>query len=282
MTYTMFKPQEWSARVLETLKDAHVYAALLNRDYEGEIRAAGDSVRIKSVGRPAVSSYTPYSTTITTEQPLGSDQVLVVDQQKYWSVAIDDIDKRQMDIDMLNKLTAEGAWAFAEVVDTDLATILKDGVATANQLTAVTNAGTGVTDTEAYKILVDLRTRSNKANMPKEGRWVVVPPEFEALLLQDPRFVSFGTGDNKSALVNGAIGRAAGFDIHVSNNVPLSATTYSIVGGTKAAATYVEQINKMEPFRPHDAFEDAVKALLVYGRKVIMPNGLVGVSVDFS
>lgn len=282
MSFATFKPQEWSARVLENLKNEHVYAALANHDYEGDIRAAGDSVRIKSVGRPTVHAYVPYSTTITPERPPGSDQTIVVDQQSYWATGVDDIDARQMDIDMLNKLTAEGAYAFAEQVDIDMGTIVAAGVATANQLTAVTNAGTGVTDTEAYKILVDLRTRANKANMPKDGRWVVVPPEFEALLLLDPRFVSFGTTDNKSALVNGAIGKAAGWTIHVSNNVPLSSTTYSIVAGTNAATTYIEQINKMEAYRPQDSFEDAIKSLLVYGRKVIMPNGLVGVHIDFS
>ena len=282
MSFATFKPQEWSARILENLKDEMVYAALLNHDYEGEISGAGDSVRIKSVGRPTAAAYTPYTTTITPERPNGSDQVVVVDQRQYWAVGVDDVDARQMDIDMLNKLTAEGAFAFRDVVDVDVAAILRDGVATANQLTAVTNAGTGVTDTEAYKILVDLRTRANKANMPKDGRWVVVPPDFEALLLLDPRFVSFGTSENKAALTNGAIGKAAGWTIHVSNNVPLSSTTYSIVGGTNAAATYIGQIDKMEAYRPQDSFEDAVKALLVYGRKVIMPNGLVGVSVDFS
>jgi N4-gp56 family major capsid protein len=282
MTFAVYKPQEWSARILETLKDAHVYASLLNRDYEGDIRNSGDSVRIRTVGRPTVAAYTPYSTTITPEQIMGADLVLKVDQAQYFAISVDDIDKRQADIDILNKLTAEAAWAFADVIDADIATVLADGVATANQLTAVTNMGVGVTDTEAYTTLVNLRQELNVANVPQQGRWVVVPPQMESLLLQDPRFVSFGTGPNISALTNGKIGRVAGFDIHVSNNVPLSSTTYTLIAGTNSAASYVEQINKMEPYRPQDAFEDAIKGLLLYGRKVVMPNGLASVDVDFS
>lgn len=281
MSYATFVPQEYSARILESLKDVHVYASLFKRDYEGDLRAAGDTVRIRSIGRPTVAEYVPYSTTISPEQIMGADQVLKVDQSFYTAVSVDDIDKRQADVDILNAIAKETSWAISDTVDADLATVLSDGVATANQVTAVT-VGTGATDDDAYETLVDLRTQLNKANVGMEGRWVVVPPDYEGLLLKDPRFVSFGTAENANMRNNGKIGRAAGFNIHISNNVPLSSTTYTVIAGTNDAAAYVEQINKVEPYRPQDAFEDAVKTLILWGRKVIRPDGLVSVAVDFA
>ncbi len=38
--------------------EAHVYAALCNRDYEGEIKQAGDTVKINAIGRVSIGSYT--------------------------------------------------------------------------------------------------------------------------------------------------------------------------------------------------------------------------------
>ena len=38
MAIDNFIPQIWSGRILENLDKAHVFAARLNRDYEGEIK----------------------------------------------------------------------------------------------------------------------------------------------------------------------------------------------------------------------------------------------------
>lgn len=38
MSVANFIPTIWSARLLAHLDKAHVYAALVNRDYEGEIK----------------------------------------------------------------------------------------------------------------------------------------------------------------------------------------------------------------------------------------------------
>ena len=51
MAVDNFIPQLWAAELLDNLNDDHVYGALLNRDYEGDISAFGDSVRINSIGR---------------------------------------------------------------------------------------------------------------------------------------------------------------------------------------------------------------------------------------
>jgi hypothetical protein len=52
------------------------------------------------------------------------------------------------------------------------------------------------------------------------GRWCVIPPWYHALLLKDERFVGNGTGYNQAVLQGGVVGEAAGFQIHLSNNVP--------------------------------------------------------------
>src|SRR4051794_19442316 len=46
-----FIPEVWSATILESLKKASVYAGptVVNRDYEGDIKKQGDTVRIRSI-----------------------------------------------------------------------------------------------------------------------------------------------------------------------------------------------------------------------------------------
>lgn len=46
MAISTFIPTIWSARLLAHLDKAHVYAKLVNRDYEGEIKNFGDKVKI--------------------------------------------------------------------------------------------------------------------------------------------------------------------------------------------------------------------------------------------
>ena len=62
-----FIPEVWSAKMLVSLKKALVYAGpgVVNRDYEGEIKGQGDTVRIPSMGRPTIGTYTTNSTTIS-------------------------------------------------------------------------------------------------------------------------------------------------------------------------------------------------------------------------
>jgi hypothetical protein len=96
LTIDNFIPAVWSAKLLDNLNDEHVFVALLNRDYEGEISQAGDSVRINSVGRITIGSYTKDGTT-TRQNVTGAGQSMVVDQADYFDFEIDNIDKRQQD-----------------------------------------------------------------------------------------------------------------------------------------------------------------------------------------
>ena len=108
------------------------------------------------------------------------------------------------------------------------------------------------------------------------GRWVVVPPWFHGLLLKDDRFVGNGTGFNQAMLQGGLVGEAAGFQIHLSNNVPnTNGAKYKILAGTAAAGSYAEQLVELEAYRVENNFCDGVKGLHVYGAKVVQPTGLV-------
>ena len=49
MAVTSFIPEVWNARLLNALRADLVYTNLFNRNYEGDIRQAGDTVHINTI-----------------------------------------------------------------------------------------------------------------------------------------------------------------------------------------------------------------------------------------
>ena len=52
MAYENFIPTVWAEAINRELEKALVYAEGCNRQYDGEVKAMGDTVRILGVGRP--------------------------------------------------------------------------------------------------------------------------------------------------------------------------------------------------------------------------------------
>ena len=268
MAFTNFIPKVWSARLLEHLGNVHVYSALLNRDYEGDIRAYGDTVHINQIGDIAINDYTGED--LAAPEELDSTMMeLKIDQAKYFNFQVKDIDNAQSNPKVVDAAMQRASYNINDVIDNYLAGLLLAGVKSGSTITAQT-----LTSANAYDYLVDLGVLLNEHNVPMLGRWVVIPPWFHGLLLKDERFVGNGTGYNQAILQGGWVGDAAGFRIHLSNNVPESAGSYSVIAGTNAAGSFAEQLVELEAYRLEKNFSDGLKGLHVYGAKVTQPDGL--------
>ena len=268
MAFSNFIPEIWSARLLEHMDKVHVYANLMNRDYEGDIKAYGDTVHINLLGDITISNYTGGA--LGTPQELDSTkQTLEIDQAKYFNFQVKDIDNAQSNPKVVDAAMQRASYNINDVIDNYLAGLLLAGVKSGSTITAQT-----LTSANAYDYLVDLGVLLNEHNVPMLGRWVVIPPWFHGLLLKDERFVGNGTGYNQAILQGGWVGDAAGFRIHLSNNVPESAGSYSVIAGTNAAGSFAEQLVELEAYRLEKNFSDGLKGLHVYGAKVTQPDGL--------
>ena len=269
MSIQNFIPTIWSARLLNHLDKSHVYLNLLNRDYEGEIKNFGDTVKINQVGDVSIKDYTKGTDIDAPEDITGEQQELKIDQAKYFNFAVDDVDNAQTNPKLMDKAMQRAAYAMNDVVDAFAANLLAINVHADNAI--ATNAAPSVpTKADAYDYLVDLNTKLTEANVAKMGRWVVIPAFYHGLLLKDDRFVGNGTDYNQAILEGGEVGKAAGFTVYVSNNVPhTEGTKYKVIAGTTEAGSYAEQILNTEAYRPEKRFSDAVKGLHTYGAKVL-------------
>ena len=280
MAVTNFIPQVWSARLLAHLDKAHVLTNLVNRDYEGEIRQYGDTVKITQIGDITIKDYVT-NTDIDDPQELTTEQqLLVIDQQKYYSFQIDDVDAAQARADLADAAMQRAAYGLADVADRWLAEIMAAGADEGNQLGSDA-APVALTAETAYTYLVRLKVILDKRNVPTSGRWVLVSPEYHGLLLQDDRFVGTGGTAAEAALGNGYIGSAAGFRVYLSNNLPGSLGAQKVIASYDGATSYAEQILKTEAYRLEKRFADAVKGLHVYGGKVTRPNAIAVLTAAF-
>lgn len=274
MAITTFIPGIWSARLLYALDKAHVATNLVNRNYEGVIANQGDTVHINSIGAVTVKDYTKNTNIADPEVLTTSDQTLVIDQAKYFNFQVDDVDKAQISGEIIDTAMGRSAYALADVSDAFLLKTIANGAASANKIGAKATL-TAMTASNVYENIVKMRTLLDKANVPTTGRTIVVPPEVYALLLLDDRFAKSGSDSGQNALLNGMVGRVAGFDVFMSNNCVSGSdggsgsTPYFVITAQVAAATtYAEQIIKTEAYRMEKRFADAVKGLHVYGAKV--------------
>jgi hypothetical protein len=278
-----FKPEIWSALMLEALRNALVYAQpqIVNSDYEGEISSQGQSVHITTVGDPTIFDYDP-GDTINYEDIETSGTDLVIDQGKGFAFKIDDVDKVQALMNPMTKMAQNAAYGLRDKADAYVAS-LYTGVASAN-VVGSTGAPIDIHTayTDAYsKVLVPLRTKMNRANVPKEGRYVVASPEFTGAMLNDDRFVKVDASGTEQGLRNGIVGRAAGFDVLESNNTPNpTGDTQVIQAGYPGAITYADQILETEALRLQSTIADAIRGLHVYGAKLLRPTGIAVAYID--
>lgn len=279
MSLNNFIPAVWSAQLLNDLQKSMVYANLCNRDYEGEIRAFGDQVKINSIGDVTIGTYTKNTNISSAETLTDAQRILTIDQAKYFNFQIDDVDKAQQSPKVMTAAMQRAAYGLADVADQFIAGLYTE-VASGNTLGNDTTpkvidvtAGTGIL--AAYEALVDLSVLLDESNVPSAGRWVVLPPWYYGLLLKDDRFVQAGTTAADAALRTGLVGEAAGFQIFKSNNVPnTSGKKYKVMAGYSGAISYAEQIAEVEAYRPELRFGDAMKGLHLYGGKITRPSGL--------
>lgn len=272
MSLKNFIPTVWSALILQTLAKSLVFGQpqIVNRDYEGEIKEKGNSVKINAIGDVTIKDYNRNEDIEDPEDLNDAGQMLNITEEKYFNFAVDDVDKAQANTNVMTEAMDRAGFGLRDVADQFIAAHHVQ-VPTANLLGS-DSVPIVPTAANAYDYLVDLGVLLDEANVPADGRFVTVPAWFHGLLLKDDRFVGAGTTMTDAVLRNGMVGQAAGMSVLKTNNTPnASGTKYKVIAGHRIACSYAEQIVKVEAYRKEKGFSDGIKGLHVYGAKLIRP-----------
>lgn len=142
-----FTPVKFSLKLIEVLYNETIYTLIANTKFEGEIKNAGDRVRVRTAGKINLSQYTKEQTLVA-QQLNPTDEDLVIDQQFYFKFVVDDIDKIQNDIDAINEYAANAKMDMSELLDSDLLSYGRKNVHGKNAIGGNYSAGTvAVADT---------------------------------------------------------------------------------------------------------------------------------------
>lgn len=269
MSMNNFIPRIWSANVQAGLEKALVAVLLANRQYEGEISEKGDTVKVNMFSDPTISSYTKNSTSITPENLTAAQRELKVDQAKYFSFEVDDIDAKQANMSLMAEPTRRAGYKLADTADQYLLGLYAQAGNSQNSNASPVD----LVSTNVEEEITSLGESMTEVGLPQEGRILIVAPFVHTKMLLS----GLTTKTQNDALwANGLVGRILGFDVYVSANVSKNSSSWdkarNIAGIRNQSFAFAEQIVKVEPFRPESSFSDAVKGLHVYGGKIMRPD----------
>lgn len=286
MSFNSFIPQIWVAKMLPILKNQHQFKLLTNRDYEGDVKPGG-SVVINQVSSPQVNTY-DRTNGITFQNLNTTSQTMSIDQEKEWSIQVDDIDKVQVanNGELMAKAIEQGAYEYEDSVDLALAAqyvhagILGTGTGTggdigtsASTLEITVDGGGSSLKVSEWLARMERVAIENKlpAGIPK---FMIVPPWLHQKMVMD-KLVSPRGVNNDGTYKTGEVQFAYGWGISVSNNVSYSSTKYRVLAGNRNCITFADQLYKMEAGRREAFFKDYIKVLHVYGMKTVRPDQLM-------
>ena len=274
MAISNFIPTIWSENLLTSLDKQYIGVANCNRDFEGDIKERGSSVKICGVGDISIGDYKK-NTDMSNPQAL-SDTVaeLVIDRAKYFNFQVDDIDRTQCNPKLLDAAMKNAAAALANEADKYIFSLYEEAGTTV--VCDFYNGSTVLMD----KILEAREILSRNGILNYDDIVFEVSPAVATIIFKE---MSEKLSYNNEINETGYVGSIAGCKIYVSNNVYFedsSVACNKCFMRSKRSIAFAEQLSEVEAYRPEKRFADAVKGLHLYGAKVVYPNEFVCLDVQ--
>ena len=274
-TVQYFQQTIWSKAIL---KDLETITSLRNHcdfKYEKDSTNAKE-IKILSVTRPTIRTYVS-GTSLTRESVVDTSQTLQINQYRYFNFEVEDIVKAQSVPGLLEATIHEASLGLAEEGDKYVASIIEtatedggDPLPQSASVISLTKANAMESAEDGFATLY--------ANNVKVSDMLYMELAPAVFVLYRQALTELST-NNPEILKKGAVGKINNAYVCIENLLPTGKTGtgstdnvyYNIIRTPKAIA-FVEQIDKIEAYRPEDAFTDAVKGLYVFGAKIVRPK----------
>ncbi len=185
---------------------------------------------------------------------------MTFDFKDYFAGTIDDVDKAQSNLSVVDEYANAQSIKMSEAADTYAYAKFAAGAGT--KLTAEITAAENI-----YDAIVDLGVALGKKKVPVANRYVVIGWDALGLLQKDKRFTH-----NPDVLANGIVNgqKINGMTIVVTANAPAN----TIIALYKGAVGFGTQINELEALRLQDSFANGIRGLNVGGAVVLNADGV--------
>ena len=264
-----FIPEITHAKLLKEREKAAIAVKHCNRSYEGNIKSQGDRVKILTPGEVELFTYNRNEDMDPPQILDGAAQYLDITESQAFQYYLDDVDKKQMELDkeFESAATRNAAYKLSDYADQFVFGKYADAGETVNTYAAT------FTSADAWALLAAADKAMRLANVPEgETKYFEISPDvYEKFVL-----AKIVTDTDKSKTIEtGLVKKLWGLDIYVSNNVYTDAGVSYCLVRTKKAIAYAEQINQSESIRHPKRFGDIHRGLMLCGAKVVVPKELV-------
>jgi len=245
----------------------------------------GDKVHIRQTPDMSIVDYQKGQT--ITYEDLEADTVeLDIDKAKLFAAKVDDIDKYQSDVDLLDDWGEDGVLQMQIQIDSEfLGAVYSDAGSnnsgnSAGALSGDIDMGSSSTPKVLNKnnvvdFLVDINTVLDENNIPEENRYVVLPAWACGLIKKSELKDASVTGDGSSILRSGYLGMVDRSSIYCSNLLNSSSSKFDVIFGHVSAITFASQFVKIEYLdQLQETFGSAIRGLNVYGYEVVKSQAL--------
>lgn len=270
MAITNFQQTIWSKKIKEALETITSLRNHCDFQYEADSKNAKE-VKILNVVRPTIRTYVP-GTPITREGGTDGSITLQINQFKYFNFEVDDVDKAQSVPGLKESLSKEAARGLAEEGDKYVASLIKAGTEAGSDPLAQSTSTISLSKSNVVRSIEDGFATLYGNNCKVSDTFYLEVGAKESTVVREA-LTELAT-ENADILKKGAIGKYANAYVTIENLLPVStdgSARYNVLRTNKAIA-FAEQINKVEAYRPQDAFSDAIKGLYTYGALITRPE----------
>jgi hypothetical protein len=286
-------PIRFAKKTLVEYYKKAIIPQITNTDYEGEITAGGDTVRIRTIPDVAVSAYQKGQK--LNYEDLSSPSVdLVIDKAINYAFRTDAVDEKQWDILMSPKFVSQAAYAMEQEVDSMVFASASATAGTGNYgATAGKDSGAynlgasgapvAISKANILDFIVDMESVLDEQDVPDddESRYLCLPVWMCGMINKsDLKNASF-SGKSESIITtkNRYLGDIAGFKLYKTNLQPTTAdsssvTAYNLMFGHKDAITFATQMVQNASLKGESQMGTLYRGLRVFGHKTVKPEAL--------
>lgn len=214
-TAAAFIPQIWANQALEVLRSNIVLARLCAKDSDVASFQVGDILHIPYPGT-FVANDKAANTAVTLQTPTGgSDTQVVLNKHKEASFIIEDVARAEANQDIMQRYITAAVQPLADAIEADLFALYS---------TVTASVGTSGADVTAATVRA-ARKRLNDNLAPLSPRAMVVSSKDEIAILGDSNLQNYFAFSQSKAVAEGSLGNLYGFDMYMSQLVPVVAGT---------------------------------------------------------
>ncbi len=276
MAITNFQQTIWSRKFNQALETITSLRNHCDFKYQRDSKYAKE-VKILNVTRPTIRTYTP-GNSLTREGATDGSMTLQINQFKYFDFEVDDVDEAQSVPGLMDELTREAGRGLAEEGDKYVASLVKTGTEAVSNPLGQSSSVISLSKSNVIRSVEDGFAYLYSKNCKISDTFYLEVGAKESTIVREA-LTELST-DNPEIYKKGAIGKINNAYVCIENLLPTGKSSaseatddvrYNILRTNKAIA-FVEQINKVEAYRPQDAFSDALKGLYTFGALITRPD----------